>query len=291
MILRPIDHLVLPVTTLTLARSRLAALGFNVAADAAHPFGTGNCCVFFRNGTYLEPITFIDRDAADIAAAEGLFFVKRLKRFTERRGEGFCMTALSTDDAESDHKAFRKAGIGEGEPFRFARKATLPDGSEKEIGVVLAATESPAAPDATFFTCQRIGTEALFGPEQTTHANGAIGIVGVAAVAEGPADFHILLSEATGQRELRTTSFGVEAEVGASRIAILTPEGFRARYGIDAPVTHGGLVFAAFDLDSQDAGRAAGYAGAGVIDMPDRLVVPPSPGLGAVLAYRKAANA
>jgi len=289
---RPIDHLVLPVTTLTLARSRLTSLGFSVAADAAHPFGTGNCCVFFRNGTYLEPITFIDRDAADVAAAEGFFFVKRLKRFTERRGEGFAMTALSTEDAESDHKAFKKAGIGDGDPYRFARKATLPDGSEKEIGVVLAATEIPTAPDATFFTCQRIGTEALFGPEQTTHANGVIGIVGVAAVAESPADFHILLSEATGQRELRTTSFGVEAEVGASsRIAILTPEGFRARYGIDASVTHGGLVFAALDLDSEDAGRAAGYAGASVIDMPDRLVVPPSPGLGAVLAYRKAANA
>ena len=289
--MRPIDHLVLPVTTLTLARSRLTSLGFNVAADAAHPFGTGNCCVFFRNGTYLEPITFIDRDAADVAAAEGLFFVKRLKRFTERRGEGLAMAALSTEDAEADHKAFEKAGIGDGEPYRFARTATLADGTETEIGVVLAATDVPAAPDATFFACQRTGTEALFGPEQTAHANGALGIVGVAAVAESPADFHILLSEATGQRELRTTSFGVEAEVGASRIAILTPEGFSARYGIDAPTTLGGLVFAAFDLDSEDAGRAAGYAGAAVVDMPDRLVVPQSPGLGAALAYRKAMNA
>lgn len=285
--MRPIDHLVLPVTTLGLARARLTSLGFSVAADAAHPFGTANCCVFFQNGTYLEPITFMDRDAADLAAAEGNFFVKRLKRFTERRGEGFAMTALSTDDAAADEAAFAKAGIGGGRGFRLARNATLRDGSETEIGAVLAPAEAPVAPDAGFFACQRIGMEALFQPAQTTHRNGATGIVGVAAVADSPADFHILLSEATGQRELRSTSFGIEAEVEGSLVAILTPEGFRARYGLDAPATHGGLVFAAFDLQAADATAAAGFAGSTVMEMPDRLVVPPAPGLGAVLAYRK----
>ena len=89
-----IDHLVLPVTTLALARSRLTGLGFTVAPDARHPFGTGNCCVFFENRTYFEPITILDRAAADIAAAEGVFFVRRIKRFTERQGEGFAMLAL-----------------------------------------------------------------------------------------------------------------------------------------------------------------------------------------------------
>ena len=68
--MRSIDHLVLPVTTLTLARSRLTSLGFTVAPDAQHPFGTGNCCVFFKDRTYLEPITIVDRTAADMAAAE-----------------------------------------------------------------------------------------------------------------------------------------------------------------------------------------------------------------------------
>jgi hypothetical protein len=27
-----------------------------VAADARHPFGTENACVFFADGTYLEPL-------------------------------------------------------------------------------------------------------------------------------------------------------------------------------------------------------------------------------------------
>ena len=39
---RPLDHLVLPVDTLTQARRRLSNLGFTVADDARHPFGTEN---------------------------------------------------------------------------------------------------------------------------------------------------------------------------------------------------------------------------------------------------------
>ncbi|HWT31341.1 MAG TPA: VOC family protein, partial [Propylenella sp.] len=71
-----------------LARSRLTSLGFNVAPDARHPFGTGNALVFFADRSFLEPITIVDRGAADMAAAEGFFFVRRIKRYTERQGEG-----------------------------------------------------------------------------------------------------------------------------------------------------------------------------------------------------------
>ena len=45
------------------------------------------------------------------------------------------MLALKSDDAGVDNEDFRKAGIAAGDVFRFARKATLPDGSEQEIGL------------------------------------------------------------------------------------------------------------------------------------------------------------
>lgn len=289
--MRVIDHLVLPVTTLTLGRSRLSALGFRVAGDAQHPFGTGNCCVYFANRTYLEPIAFVDRAAADKAASEGMFFVRRLKRFTEKRGEGFAMVALSSSDAEKDQAKFEAAGLSDGALYRFTRQAVLADGDATEIGVALAPLESPKTSDAAFFACQRIGTDALFAPEMVTHPNGVTGVTGVAAVAENPADFHILLSAATGQRELRSTSFALEADVDGALVAILTPDGFRARYGIAPPTPVLGLTFAAIDLDSADAAKAAAFAGSAVVDMPDRLVVPPAPGLGAALAYRKSNDA
>jgi hypothetical protein len=284
--MRGIDHLVLPVTTLSLARTRLTALGFNVAPDARHPFGTGNACVFFANRSYLEPITILDRGAADLAAAEGLFFVKRIKRFTERQGEGFAMAALKSADAEADAAAFERAGIGAG-TFRFARPATQPDGSEREIGVALAYAEAGEAPDATFFACQHLAADALFQPDFLAHPNGATGVAAITAVAKNPADFRRLLTGATGQRELRGTPMGIEALVGGQSIAILTRAGFVARYGVAAPDPRRGLLFAALDLAVDDLEQAARFAGPNALHGDARIVVPAAPGLGAVLAFRK----
>jgi Glyoxalase-like domain len=285
--MRSIDHLVLPVTTLMLARTRVTNLGFTVAPDAQHPFGTGNCCVFFRDRTFLEPITIVDRAATDMAAAEGVVFVKRMKRFTERQGEGFAMVALKSDDAEADQAAFAATEMDAGPVFRFSRLARLPDGTEREVGFAIANVEFPAAGDAGFFVCQHLAKDALFPPILIEHPNGVVGTMAVAAVAENPADFHILLEAVMGQRELRVTSFGVEAQIGGgATFLILTPEGFHARYGLDAPNPRRGLRFAAVDLRVLDIERAARCAGRAAKRWDGLIVVPPAPGLHAVIAFR-----
>ena len=275
--MRQIDHLVLPVTTLTLARSRLAALGFTVAPDARHPFGTGNCCVFFANRTYLEPITVVDRAAADIAAAQGTVFVRRVKRFTERQGEGMAMVALKSGDAEADGAAFDQAGFG-GEPtFRFARPAAQPDGSSAEIGVVLAFAQDDSAPDAGFFACQHLDPERLYRPELLDHPNGCAGIGAVAAVAEAPEAFAGFVGAAVGS-----------AEDGEAPARLLSPEAFRERYGLAAPDPRRGLLFAAIELEVADIDRVATFAGTSAIRHGGFLVVPPAPGLSVALAFRTA---
>jgi hypothetical protein len=287
---RPIDHVVLPVTTLMLARSRLTGLGFTVAPDAKHPFGTGNCCIFFKNRTFVEPVTILDRRAADVAAAEGVFFVRRLKRFTERHGEGFAMLALRSADADADRAAILHAGIEAPPKFHFARTATLPDGSEGEVGFDLIYADSPASGDATIFLCRHLAPDVLFQPAYVEHANCATGIAAVTAVAENPADFHILLSAMTGERELRATSLGVEAKVDDQTIAVLTRVGFQARYGVPAPDLRRGLLFAAVELSVPDLDHAIGFGGPTAMRHEGMIVVPPSPGLGAVVAFRTDAN-
>ena len=57
---KPLDHVVLPVADLGVARARLTALGFTVAPDGLHPFGTANCCVYLADGTFLEPLAVGD---------------------------------------------------------------------------------------------------------------------------------------------------------------------------------------------------------------------------------------
>ena len=285
---RPIDHLVLPVTTLALARSRLTGLGFNVAPDARHPFGTGNCCVLFENRTYLEPITILDREAADNAAAEGTFFVRRIKRFLERRGEGCAMLAFKSEDAERDRAAFEQAGLAAGPVFRFSRPAVQSDGSQAEMGVALAYADLAAAPDATFFSCQHLAPDLLFAPPYMGHENGALGVTAVAAVAENPAEFVSLLAAATGDQSPADIVGGVEARADGHSIAILTPAGFRERYGLDAPDPRRGLLLAGFDIRVADLERAVGYAGPLATRRGDRIVVAPSPGLAAVIAFSAA---
>lgn len=289
--IRQIDHLVFPVTTLMLARLRLTGLGFTVAADARHPFGTGNCCVFFRDRTCLEPITILDRTLADMAAAEGFAFVKRLKRFTERQGEGFAMVALRSGDAEADRVLFEKAGVGSQSVHRFSRMARLPDGSEREVGFVVTFADFPAAPDATFFVCQHLAADVLFQPGYLEHANGAVGISAVVAVAEKPDDFRAMLSTATGQQEVETSDGGLEAKVNGQSLVILSRENFRARYDIEPPSPRRGLLFAAVEIEVLDLDRAKGYAGSAARRREDAVVVPAAPGFGAVIAYRRGANA
>ena len=275
--MRQIDHLVLPVTTLTLARSRLAALGFTVAPDARHPFGTGNCCVFFANRTYLEPVTVVDRAAADIAAAKGTVFVRRVKRFNERHGEGMAMLALKSEDAEADLAAFDAAGFGGGPPFRFTRPATQPDGSSAEIGVVLGFAEDDAAPNAGFFACQHLDAARLYRPELIEHGNGCAGVSAVTAIAEAPETFERFVGAAVGS-----------GEDGAGPVRLMPPDAFREHYGLAAPDPRRGLLFAAIELEVAGLDRVAAFAGASAIRHDGFLVVPPAPGLSVALAFRAA---
>ena len=69
---RLLDHLVLPVAELSAARNRLTQLGFTVAADAQHPFGTENACVSLADKTYLEPIAVASREDCEAAALGGI---------------------------------------------------------------------------------------------------------------------------------------------------------------------------------------------------------------------------
>jgi hypothetical protein len=74
----------LPVEDLDTARARHSALGFTVAADARHPFGTENACVFFADGTYLEPLALPSVKSAR-KRREGNVFVARDQAYRFRR--------------------------------------------------------------------------------------------------------------------------------------------------------------------------------------------------------------
>lgn len=83
----PLDHLVLPTVNIALARERLGKLGFTVAPDARHPFGTENACVFFSDKTYLEPLGVASQEQCEASIADGNVFVARDQAYRFRVGD------------------------------------------------------------------------------------------------------------------------------------------------------------------------------------------------------------
>ncbi|MGB7285689.1 MAG: VOC family protein, partial [Salaquimonas sp.] len=176
-----VDHLVLPVTNLEICRKRLSALGFTVAPDALHPFGTENACVFFRDGTYLEPLAIGHRETCEKAALKGNMFVARDQAYRFRRGdEGFSALVLATDDADGDHKSFQKLGISAGRQLKFSRMFKDKDGKESEGAFKLSFAADLRSPDSFFFTCERMNVPKIDRSALEKHANGAVSITEIA---------------------------------------------------------------------------------------------------------------
>jgi hypothetical protein len=289
--LRPIDHLVLPVDSLKTARARYEALGFFVREDRKHPFGTANCCIFFKNNTYLEPLALVDREKAEAAIVEGNIFVRRQDAYRFRYSEGFAMLALTSTDADADQAAFAALGYASGPASGFERKASAPDGSETTIGFRLAFAIDHRAPDAMIFACQHLNPQALSDPASREHANGALGVTGVYMAEANPADFQYYLEATTGQRAIRASSLGIEADTPNGIVAIMTPDGISALFGLSNGAAARGPRLRAFTLAVKDLDTVAKRLEDRGIDFSRqarRLIVDPAPGQGALIAFEEA---
>ncbi|MGH7005536.1 MAG: VOC family protein, partial [Alphaproteobacteria bacterium] len=154
---RPVDHLVLPTADLDAARDRLERLGFSVAPVGTHPFGTENVCVYLGDDSFLEFLAIGQRETCEAEARAGNVFVARDQSYRFRNGaEGFSALVMGSGDAEADHAAFVQSGISAGPILNFSRPFVLPDGRKDKAGFRLAFAADLRAPDAFFFTCQRV---------------------------------------------------------------------------------------------------------------------------------------
>lgn len=285
-----LDHLVLPVGTLAAARARLGSLGFTVAPDALHPFGTENACVFFADDTYLEPLGVASREVCEASAVAGNVFVARDRAFRFRRGEdGLSAVVLATRNAASDHQRFRKAGLSGGEPLEFSRPFKLADGSSAQASYRLAFAADLRAPDFFLFCCERTRERPAIVPDLLKHANGVTGIARVVLVEDNPSDFQYLLEETVQQREVTAHSFGIDLATGTATISALTPAGFEAWFGLDASGERGlrgaAVVFRVEKLSEVEAllrRNDIAYE-----HRHHRILVRPAPGQGVVFAFEE----
>ncbi|TIS60689.1 MAG: VOC family protein, partial [Mesorhizobium sp.] len=196
----PLDHLVLPTLSLEVARQRLAALGFVVAPTGIHPFGTENACVFFADGTYLEPLAVGDEKTASRSIGEGNVFVARDRLYRNKLGdEGFSAVVFGTADADADHARYVEAGLSAGDMLSFSRVFTDATGKSDTASFKLAFVADRKATDAFLFACQRFNAPKIDRTALQAHANGATGIVEVVAVSDKPSSQAGLVSTAAGK--------------------------------------------------------------------------------------------
>lgn len=263
--LRLIDHCVLPVADLDTARRRLASLGFTVAPDGVHPFGTKNACVYFADDTFLEPLASGDARAIAEAEADGNVFVSRDRAFRRLHDEdGFSALVFKTGNADADHEAFVDDGLSAGPMLTFSRPFRDAAGASGTASFKLAFA-APAGEAATYiFTCQRIGTPQVDRSALERHANGARGIKAIMVEAPDLARAWDFLD-----RTCPTSAGTVEIERG----------------GAGTVMRFAGIVLSVADLARTEelfAAAAIDYRRSG-----NRLIVAPAPGQGTTFAFEE----
>ena len=287
----PLDHLVLPVTHIDVARERLGRLGFTVAADGRHPFGTENACIFLADRTYLEPLGVANQAECDAAVAKGNSFVARDQAFRFRCGDdGFSAVVFGTADADADKASYDGAQLSGGDMVEFSRPIVMPDGTQATGAFKLAFAADLRAPDVFFFACQRINAFPADRKALETHANGVTGISEIALSAEDPQAFAEFLETASGGVEPKEAALGLSFELPNGKLSIFSNEGMEAYFDAEPLGTDNGLraraiVFSVGDL----AVTAAHLAANGIthVSMNNRLLVKPAPGQGAIFAFEE----
>ena len=283
----PIDHLVLPVKNLDAARERFSALGFTVAPDGIHPFGTVNCCVYLNGGTFLEPLAVGDRTVAEAAIRDGNVFVARDSAYRAAHGEeGFSALVFGTTDAGADDRRFRDLNSSAGNLLEFSRPFVDAAGRADTASFKLAFAAEPEAESTFFFTVERVSAPRVDRSALEKHANDVVGLKGVVGVAKNPAAHRDFLQNLTAS-DVATGVSGFEIETDIGTVFVLELEAARQRYGIAAAADNTlRLCAAIFGVAELAATEKLFKANAISYEKRDkRILVPPAPGQGTFFVF------
>ncbi len=276
---RNLDHVVLPVPSLDIARDRFSKLGFTVAPNARHKFGSENACIFFENGTFIEPLAIGHRETVEAAIVKGNPFLRRDMGYRFRNGDdGFTFVVFGEPDPKQARKALRKAGWETGKLVTVRRPG---------VAVKVALGIDERSPDFACFLCERPDGPPSFPEDLIVHANGAVGLKRVVLCEQLPEDFQYYLQIMSGQREVRSHSFGMEITLPNAKISALNRAGLKAHFGVEAPIERG-MQAVAFDVivkDQKAVTKHLAEAGIETRTVGQRLIVDPTTGQGAMVAF------
>lgn len=215
-----IDHPVIAVRDMLLARQQYERLGFVVPPRGSHQeWGTGNWCLMFP-GDYLELRGVVD------ASKE----THHLDWFLRER-QGLMGIALGTDDADATHRQLVESGLHPTPVRQLTRNVELPDAPLQPRFALcfLPAAETPGLESVV--VCQHLTPSLLRRPEWLRHPNGAKGVISltgvVADLSAAEAAHQILFGMQAVDRHEDTVRIQVSQ---AQLIVLMTPERYGSLY-------------------------------------------------------------
>lgn len=274
---RALDHLVMPTASLAVAHERLERLGFTVAPEGVHPFGTVNRCVYLDDGTFLEALAIGDPATVEAAVAAGNSFVEGDRRFRASGGdEGLSAIVLASNDADGDARRYAERGIAGGPMVSFSRPSIDMSGKADTASFLLAFAAHRSAPGLHFFACERRRSPRIDRSALQSHANGARRIAAVDAISAEPFDFAVFIAAMADGTVAQAPDGG--CDVALANCIVRVSAG-----GATGGTRLTGITLIVADLAETGAllsGNGIGYETRGA-----RLTVPATDGQGADISF------
>lgn len=243
-----IDHAIIGVRDLELARARYARLGFNSTPRGRHVgWGTANYCIMFERD-YLELLGIVDASQ----------FTNGLDRFLERR-EGLLGIVVGTRDAAATRAAWVAAGAAP-EEVRSLNRLLESEAGPIELrfrNVLLPAAETAGL---GLFACEHLTPGPMRRPAWLVHPNGALGIRSCTVVAAPTTPLVEAMARLFGSAAITRTDNVVAVHTGHGVILIAPPEDAELIHPLrDLPDELGEPMLAALTLEVADPERTAAF--------------------------------
>ncbi|MDF1736129.1 MAG: VOC family protein [Minwuia sp.] len=209
-VLRGIDHLVHAVDDLEGCADDFRRLGFTLTPRGRHRgMATGNYCIMFDDD-YIELMGIIAPDLPD----------RGLRDRMAAQGEGLDRCAFAVDDVDAAFATLRDAGFQVNGPIELRRPLELPEG-EVEPRFRLIRFDGNETRLLNGFICYHDTPEITRRPAWLTHANGVTRILGLVAVAAGPAAIGSDWARLLGGDIVNETDSGVAMQIGPHVVEIV----------------------------------------------------------------------
>lgn len=226
-----IDHPLIMVRDLDAAIERFQSLGFTMAPQSRHPWGTSTC-IAIMNRSLIELVSIYDETLLDEFPAGDFRFGRYVqKQLIER--EGISLLALHSTNAEADADAVISRGVECQGTIKFGRDVKRPDGTPDRTATTLKILATSDLPRLSNFICEQHRPDLIYVPKWSNHANGAMSYsqVTIMAATNDQQRVRDRLAGLYGEEAVFSLDDGFGVRTGNGSFVVTDRAGIERRYG------------------------------------------------------------